>query len=194
METPSHLVKSHVSPSEPNISYLSRVFLFAAIAISGALIDLVSKELVFRWRGLPRRNNEWWIIQDFCGIETAVNHGAVFGMAQGWTWLFVSLAVVATIGILVWLFVYRGAKDLILTITLAMIWGGIVGNLYDRLGLWDAPPDLRYGVRDWILFRFRGHTWPNFNIADSLLVCGALWLVWHSYRLEMKEQKEAKVA
>ena len=162
------------------IFYMRRGIVFAAIACAGLFTDLASKEIVFRGRGLPRPNNEWWFIEGFCGIETSVNHGALFGMGQGWTWLFVSLSLVAAVGIVVWLFAYKAAQDWVLVIALAMIWGGILGNLYDRLGLWDAPPEFKYGVRDWILFRFRQYTWPNFNIADALLVCGAIWLVWHS--------------
>jgi signal peptidase II len=70
-----------------------------------------------------------------------------------------------------------------------VITGGILGNLYDRLGLWDhrgLPPELHHGVRDWILFvwpevRLRiFNPWPNFNLADSLLVCGAILLVLHA--------------
>jgi len=38
-----------------------------------------------------------------------------------------------------------------------------------------------YGVRDWALVRSGPWQWPNFNFADSLLVCGALLLVWHSF-------------
>jgi signal peptidase II len=62
---------------------------------------------------------------------------------------------------------------------------GIFGNLYDRLGLWDASglaPEYEHGVRDWILFRYQQYTWPNFNIADCLLVCGAGLLMWHAWR------------
>ena len=182
MATPSPPAKANEARGEVTpVSYVRRGIVFAAIALTGLLADLVSKELVFRWRGLPRANNEWWLIEGFCGIETSVNLGALFGMGQGWTWLFVSLSFVAAIGIVVWLFAFQAAKDWVLVIVLAMVLGGIFGNLYDRLGLWDAPPELKYGVRDWILFRFRQYTWPNFNIADSLLVCGAIWLVWHSY-------------
>ncbi len=170
-----------------------RAVLFTLIASSGLGADLVSKEIVFRWRGLPQPNHEFWLIEGFVGIETAVNKGALFGMGQGWTSLFVTLSIAAAIGIVVWLFVFKAAQDWVLTLALAVVLGGILGNLYDRLGLWDAQGnlDLQYGVRDWILFRFRQYTWPNFNIADSLLVCGAGWLMWHSFWLPQSEQAEA---
>jgi len=62
--------------------------------------------------------------------------------------------------------------------------GGVLGNLYDRLGLWvqpGYPKQWASGVRDWILFRYGEYTWPNFNIADSLLVCGAIMLMLHAF-------------
>ena len=70
-----------------------------------------------------------------------------------------------------------------MTIALGLITGGILGNLYDRMGFGYVA---RYGeqhvyhVRDWIHFRLQGvpfcDPWPNFNIADSLLVTGAIML------------------
>jgi signal peptidase II len=88
--------------------------------------------------------------------------------------------VVAAIGILVWLFWLGAAHDWLLTVALGSVMGGIGGNLFDRLGLWQNPENpgqWRTEVRDWILFRYEQYTWPNFNIADSLLVCGAILLV-----------------
>lgn len=138
---------------------------------------------MFAWRGLPRANNEWWIVEGYFGIETSVNRGALFGMAPGYWWLFATLSVLAAGGILTWLFVYGAARDRWLTIALACVTAGILGNLYDRLGFWDStglPQDFAHGVRDWILFRYKHYTWPNFNIADSLLVTGAIMLVAHA--------------
>ena len=90
------------------------------------------------------------------------------------------LSVAALLGIVIWLFVYKMARSLFLTISLALVTGGILGNLYDRLGFGHVAeygPEIKYHVRDWIHFRLSGvpmfDPWPNFNIADSLLVCGA---------------------
>jgi signal peptidase II len=162
---------------------------FAALALCGGAADLITKEAVFRWRGLPRLDNIWWLIPDRLGIETSVNPGALFGLGAGGWWLFASLSVVAFVGIVVWLFYYRAADDRWLTVALGFVSGGIVGNLYDRLGLWNTaglPPELRHGVRDWIRFEWKElglkifDPWPNFNIADSLLVTGAIMLVVHA--------------
>ena len=78
---------------------------------------------------------------------------------------------------------------------------GELGNLYDRLGLWEATftdPTVaalyadeypRYAVRDWIRLSYDRYVWPNFNIADCLLVVGAVALVWHSYFMKPDEKQ-----
>lgn len=169
----------------------SRYFIFFTIALVGLAVDLITKQILFAWLGLPTADrppgsNCYWIIENYVGFETAVNRGALFGMGEGYWWLFSMLSVVAASGILVWLFYYRAAHDQWLTIALACVMAGIFGNLYDRLGLWDStglPPEYDHGVRDWILFRWREvkYTWPNFNIADCLLVCGAGMLLVHAW-------------
>lgn len=163
------------------VSLRGRLLWFAFLAVTGCAVDLATKQWMFAWRGLPRANNEWWLIPGYVGIETSVNHGALFGLGQGYTGVFVTLSFLAAAGIVVWLFRFGLYRDWVITTALGLITGGIFGNLYDRLGLWTNQPGLAYGVRDWILFRYGEHTWPNFNLADSFLVCGALWLVWHSY-------------
>jgi signal peptidase II len=168
---------------------------FASIAAIGCAVDLLSKHWVFRWRGLPRPGNEWWIWEPFFGIETALNTGALFGLGAGYAHWFAALSVLAFLGIVVWLFYFRAACDLMLTIALSSVTAGIFGNLYDRLGLWSSdriPAEVRFAVRDWILLRYGDYTWPNFNIADCLLVCGAGMLVLHAF-LQPKP-REAAVA
>ena len=151
-------------------------------AFCGCFLDLLTKHWVFQWRGMPRANNEWWLWEGYVGIETALNDGALFGMGSGYGYVFAVLSIVAAAGILVWLFGYGAAHDWLLTIALGCIMGGIGGNLYDRLGLWQNPEQAgqyRNEVRDWILLRYGDWTWPNFNVADSLLVCGAALLMYH---------------
>ena len=174
----------------------SRYLLFSGIAVGGCLTDLISKSAIFAWRGSPRANNEWWIWEDYFGVETALNPGALFGMGKNYGPLFAGLSLVAAIGIIYWLFMRGAARDLSLTMALGSVMGGIFGNLYDRLGfgqMADAAGQWHTEVRDWILFRYGEYTWPNFNLADCMLVCGAALLMWHafSHREPKEEPTEA---
>ena len=64
-------------------------------------------------------------------------------MGQGFWLLFAALSIAAAVGILVWLFAAGAARDWLLTVALAIVTIGILGNLYDRLGLpglvWTMP-------------------------------------------------------
>ncbi|MGE0757365.1 MAG: signal peptidase II [Pirellulaceae bacterium] len=163
---------------------LSRYLVFVCLTVLGCGLDLWTKAAVFAWRGLPRPNHEWWLWEPYVGIETAINTGALFGFGSGWGRLFAVLSLAAAVAIPVWMFVFGAARSRWLTVALGCITAGILGNLYDRLGLWiepGMPVEWHSGVRDWILFRYGQFTWPNFNIADSLLVCGAAMLVVQAY-------------
>ncbi|WP_199773803.1 signal peptidase II [Stieleria maiorica] len=166
-------------------SLVGRFWVFLGIALVGGWLDLWSKAAVFRWRGLPAQSDIWWVWEPYFGIETAVNIGAVFGVGAGRGSFFAAMSVVAAIGIVIWLFWFRAAESRWLTVALGMVGGGIIGNLYDRLGLWwqpGYPEQWQSGVRDWILWRINEQwTWPNFNIADSLLVVGAGMLLYQSF-------------
>jgi len=170
----------------------SRYLLFVVIAVLGCGVDLMTKSVVFQWRGMPGESPIWWIWDDLFGIETALNTGALFGLGQNMVFIFAVFSVFALVGIVYWFAWAKAGRDLLLTVVLACVTGGILGNLNDRLGLW--LPTSRYpeatqtviwpdhAVRDWIRLSYGEHVWPNFNIADCLLVFGATMLVCHSFR------------
>jgi signal peptidase II len=162
--------------------------LFLAIALVGCAADLFTKHWAFSSAEL-RAGNVLWLWDGHVGIELSRNWGALFGIGQGKVWLFAALSIAAGIAIPVWLFAFRAARDRWLTIALACVMAGILGNLYDRLGLsgeaWVGPgqtaPHAVVAVRDWILWQASDRwRWPNFNIADSLLVIGAAVLFLHA--------------
>jgi len=190
--------ENHLTHSAPLVGIRRRLVLFLAIAAAGCGLDLWTKTLVFDWLGLPSNEGPGiqWIINGFFGFQTAVNQGALFGLGQKFTIVFRLVSVLATVMIVIWMF--RGAREsLLLTIALGLITAGILGNLYDRFGLWhDAAVDdfFRNGVRDWILFRFGSYTWPNFNFADSFLVCGAGMLVVEAIFQPAEETKPPSAA
>lgn len=164
----------------PSLS--GRAILFCSLAAAGCAADLITKHLVFRHAELYR-GSEWWLWPGHVGIQKSLNEGALFGMGQGGVGVFALFSLAAAVAIPVWLFRFRAAEDRWLTIALGLVMGGILGNLHDRLGFsqltWDRFDPNRAGqtvhaVRDWILVQWNEHwVWPNFNLADVCLVCGA---------------------
>jgi len=168
----------------------SRYVVFFSLAVGGCLADLVTKSWMFQQLGMPHEQPVWWIIPRVFGFQTSLNHGALFGMGQGLSLLFAGLSVVAAIGVLVWLFYYGAAADWLLTVALGLVSAGIFGNLYDRLGLWAWEMGLEEpicAVRDFILVMIGRWPWPTFNIADSLLVCGAGLLLYHAFTAQPED-------
>jgi signal peptidase II len=180
----------------------SRLLVFMAIAGLGCAIDLATKHWIFQRLGFPQQETIW-LVQDVLSLETSLNEGALFGVGQGFTFLFAALSLAAGVWILFWLFGRGAARDLWLTVALAAIMAGILGNLYDRLGLpgltWPVTPihnegDPVFAVRDWIHFQYQSFDWPVFNIADSLLVLGAGLLLRETFRKQQSADEPASAA
>tara|TARA_Y100000034_G_scaffold126612_1_gene178073 strand:+ start:253 stop:666 length:414 start_codon:yes stop_codon:yes gene_type:complete len=99
---------------------------------------------------------------DFFSINIVKNQGVGFGLFQGQYYfiLFVSLIVLGVI-----IYYYNSIPNSYVNIAIALILGGTLGNLYDRLA---------YGyVIDFLDFK----VWPVFNIADTALVIGTILLI-----------------
>lgn len=179
----------------PGISRRRQLAIFLPLVIGGCLLDLLTKRWMFQWLLLPTdpASSTYWIMDGFFGFQTAVNQGALFGIGQGMTTLFVIVSLLAIALIVAWI-VKGTPQSLMLAIALGLISAGILGNLYDRMGLWHAGLEvhesLQRGVRDWILFDFGFYKWPNFNLADSYLVCGAFLMVWEAFRAPSPANKK----
>jgi signal peptidase II len=156
--------------------------LFGGIASAAAVIDLVTKSLLFARLGMPGLRPGIVLVPRMLSLETNLNEG-------------VSVAAIA--GITAVMSRRATRDDPWLVVALALVTGGIIGNLYDRLGLpglqWHAPLE-RVGkpvlaVRDWIHFELPGIIdWPIFNLADTWLVIGAALLMLVSLRTPPENQ------
>jgi signal peptidase II len=177
---------------------LSRYVWFWSLAAIGCALDLATKHWMFSRPELIA-GDTWWVVPNYVGFQLSLNEGALFGMGQGKVWMFAVCSIAAALAIPIWLFVFGGAVDRALTIVLGCILGGVLGNLYDRVGMpglaWgDFNPTRAgepvYAVRDFILLAWKWDdvdwrnrvVWPNFNLADSFLVCGAIALLLLSMR------------
>jgi len=160
--------------------------LFAIVTLLAAAIDLATKQLAFTRLGMPGIGPRMVLVPGILVFETNLNEGALFGMGQGLGLVFAGISFAALAGILAMLIRPAARSSSWLVIALALVAGGIIGNLYDRLGLpglrWHAPAE-RLGepvlaVRDWIHVMVPGVIdWPIFNLADSWLVIGAAMLL-----------------
>jgi len=118
------------------------------------------------------------VIPDLFSWTLAYNTGAAFSFladSAGWQrWLFALIAVVVSAVLVVWL-KRLGRSDTWLAIALALILGGALGNLYDRIV---------YGhVVDFILVHWQNRWYfPAFNFADSAICVGAVMLALDMFK------------
>jgi signal peptidase II len=113
------------------------------------------------------------------------NTGAAFSFlatAQGWqTLFFAAIAVVASV--VIGFLIVRNAGKSLFCAGLALILGGALGNLYDRLV---------YGkVVDFLDFHAAGWHWPAFNVADSAITVGAAILILESFMQKKPDETRA---
>jgi len=162
----------------------NRLPVFVVLTLICLGIDLWSKEVVFQKFGL--RNGTPWLMDSWVRFRlfTSLNEGALWGMGQGFAWVFALLSVAAFAGILYWLFVHKAAHSLWLTVALAFVSGGTLGNLYDRMAwhgiIVPGQNEPIRAVRDFLHFQFGTFDWAIFNVADMCLVTGAIMLMIQS--------------
>jgi signal peptidase II len=144
------------------------------LAVSAVVIalDLATKAWVSRAFTL----GESLEITPFFNLVLMYNPGAAFSFlatAGGWQrWFFTGVTIVIGAGIL---FILRRQHTQKLASTaLALVLGGALGNLWDRLTLGH--------VIDFVQLHAAGYYWPAFNVADSAISVGVVLLVWDSLR------------
>jgi len=132
-------------------------------------------QLAKHWVLATFRPGEELPLTPFASLVLAFNRGAAFSFLAGeggWQrWLFALIAIVACAAML-WL-MRRGGRALFCA-ALALIIGGAMGNLYDRLTLGH--------VVDFVLLHYRGWYYPAFNVADSAIPVGAAALILDAFR------------
>jgi len=182
-----------VNMSSNRKAFAIAFFLIVAVTSAG---DLWTKSWIFGRLGMPGTSDALWIWDGVFGFQTALNEGALFGMGQGFVLGFAILSFAMLAGIVIWL-LGPFYKNWFLVIVMGLISGGIIGNLYDRLGLhqlrWDdgfhTADTPVYAVRDWILVMLGSYHWPNFNLADSYLVVGVILLGIYVFLHEGRETR-----
>lgn len=145
--------------------------------------------------------SKWWALDALGGgqriellggllpLTLAFNRGAAFGLTIGDDprWIFVPVTVAAIVFLVV-LIRQADARDHLRVIASALVLGGALGNLYDRVR-WDR------GVVDFIGPIDLGFMhWPIFNVADMAITCGAILLALSFWREEAVLRKRGREA
>lgn len=161
------------------------------------------KSLLWKWYGLAalvlildQCSKHWfsanldygqpWVITDFFNFTLLHNTGAAFSFlsdAGGWQrWAFGVIAGAVSLVLIVWISRLDSKKSWE-ALALALVLGGALGNLYDRVVL-------GYVV-DFIVVHYQQHYWPAFNVADSGICVGAGMLIIDSFRQSKDDEKAA---
>lgn len=109
-------------------------------------------------------------------LVLAHNTGAAFSFlanASGWQREFFIVLTSAITIVLLWM-LKNSHRNRILSTALALVIGGALGNLYDRV--------LHGYVIDFVQWHAAGYFWPAFNVADSAICIGAGLLIFDSFR------------
>jgi len=138
-----------------------------------ALVVIVLDQISKAWAGTLVDFHQIERVTSFFYFTVRHNYGAAFSMfhdAGGWQrWFLTVLAGGVSIVLIIWIARLKKTKWME-SCALALVLGGALGNLYDRV--------LLGYVVDFIVIHYQHHEWPAFNIADSSICIGAVLLVW----------------
>lgn len=157
-----------------------RALWWYALALVVIVLDqytkgVASSELQY---GQPLRIFSWF------NLTLHHNSGAAFSFlrdAGGWQrYFFTVIASAISVGLLVWVYLMPRGQHL-LALSLGLILGGALGNLWDRV-------ELGYVV-DFISVHYQGRYFPTFNIADSAISVGAGLMLLDSFMGGKREQE-----
>ena len=160
-----------------------RLFLIGvSIAVAVCILDLLSKELIFRFLDSLEVNYPQIEIFSFFSLVKVWNNGVSFGMFGGLTngKYFILLI---NLSILVVLFIWLWRNQIFyLTIAISLIIGGALGNSIDRI--------INGAVADFLDFHINDWHYPAFNLADSAVFIGVALLLLENFFV--KEKKNDK--
>jgi len=153
-------------------SALAAMVPWIVLAAVIAMLDQISKQWVMN----SLHYGQVIPVTGFFDLVLVFNPGAAFSFLadhDGWQrWFFTGLATV----ICGWLLAltWRHRDEKLLPIAFALIIGGALGNVYDRL--------VHGAVVDFLHFHYAGYIWPAFNLADSAITVGVALMLWGQFR------------
>lgn len=149
------------------------------------VLDRVTKLAVERHLQL---GGDYTVIPGIFRITHVLNTGAAFSafaetaspLTVRYSLIAFSLLAILIVGSMLW---KSGRAFTLSGLALALILGGAIGNLYDRIWL--------HYVVDFLEVRIVHYHWPDFNVADSAIVVGACLLILEIFRQQPQEAEHA---
>jgi signal peptidase II len=161
----------------------ARFVTWMVVAVVVVIADQLTKWAIVEWVPLYDKIP----LNSFINLTHQKNSGAAFSFladAGGWQrWFFVVLATGVSAVIAVWLWRIRNDGQTVLSAGLALVLGGAVGNLVDRI--------LLGHVTDFIQVWFGSWAFPSFNIADAGISVGAAFLIIDAIFFSGREERVA---
>ncbi len=140
-----------------------------------AVLIVVLDQLTKQWVSSSFSYGESLELLPFLNLTLVHNMGAAFSFlsdAGGWQrWFFAIVSLIVSVVLIVWLS-RLPARQYLLATALALVLGGAIGNLWDRVFL-------GYVV-DFIDVFYQKYHWPAFNVADTAITIGAILLILES--------------
>lgn len=189
-DTPTASAPGGATPRQKKIAWT----LLLCIGVSIAALDLWTKEVAFdalkvnmdsleffvdpdtgkRYARVEAGVEEIVFIEGIWSWEAAMNTGAFSGWFGNFTHLLAILSFVALL-VIAWILFQHLRRpegpDFYFIVALSLLWGGTLGNFYDRAVIG--------AVRDFIKWYYDDFVWPNFNIADSAICVGVAVMAVH---------------
>lgn len=154
-----------------------KLYISVSIALAVLILDLISKHEVEAALEFGQKIP----FTSFFNLVLTYNPGAAFSFLSeesGWQrWFLSSVAGSAAVLLIYLLNKYQQEK--IFCLSLSLILGGALGNLYDRITLGH--------VVDFLDFYIGDYHWPAFNVADSAIFIGAALMIYESFHHKDKE-------
>ncbi len=165
--------------------------MYYLIALAVFILDQFTKWLIKTKLNLGDIHPVWG---DFFVITSHRNTGAAFGILQGQRMFFLIITVVFVIGIFYYLqkTVKMGLK--LVPLALALMLGGAVGNFLDRAMYGEVVDFLQFTFTFTLFGWDVDYIFPIFNIADSGVVVGTMFILLDTVLTWRREVKEAKLA
>ncbi len=153
------------------------------------VLDQLSKYLVFSQMALDDRIN----VMPMFDITYRHNPGVAFSFlanAGVWKWYFL-VGMTLTLAIILFIWISRMKPwEKVQAIGMSMILGGAIGNLTDRFLHQDVLAH-KEGVVDFILVYWNDSFFPAFNIADSAISIGVVFILWFMIFVSDPTEKQA---